>query len=63
MTAARMKMMREFARKVRGSALETKGKVTGDRRTRLRGRFMRVRGEAGLRARRFGTHLRHIAHR
>jgi hypothetical protein len=55
--------MHQLVRRAKGRMLEVKGRATGDRRSRLRGRMLRARGGARLRAHRFGTRLRRTTHR
>jgi len=55
--------MHQLVRKAKGRMLEVKGRATGDRRSLLRGRVLRAKGDARLRAHRFGRRLRHSGHR
>jgi len=55
--------MHQLVRKAKGRMLEVKGRATGDRRSLVRGRVLRARGDARLKAHRFGRRLRHSTHR
>lgn len=57
------KSMHEIVRRAKGKALEIRGRATGDRRTELRGRALRLNGKVRTAGRRFGRNLRAAAHR
>lgn len=59
----RTETLHQLVRKAKGRMLEAKGRATGDRRSLLRGRVLRAKGGARLKAHRFGRRLRHTAHR
>lgn len=61
MTAA--KSMHHIARRAKGKALEIRGRATGNRKTRLRGRALQLDSRVRTVGRRFGRGLRAAAHK
>lgn len=56
-------MMRQFSDELKGRALVFKGRITGRRRTEVRGEAVQARGEVRASTHRFGRRLRGTAHR
>jgi uncharacterized protein YjbJ (UPF0337 family) len=57
------KSMHHIARRARGKALEIRGRATGNRRTRLRGRALQLNDRVRTAGRRLGRNLRAAAHK
>ncbi|MBR7826593.1 hypothetical protein KDK95_09780 [Actinospica sp. MGRD01-02] len=60
MTAPRT--MRQFMDMTKGRALQIRGRITGRRRTEVRGELKQARAESRASAHRLARRLRHVAH-
>lgn len=57
------KSMHHIVGRARGKALEIRGRATGDRKTRMRGRALQFNSRVRTAGRRLGRNLRAAAHR